>query len=62
MLTNNGIVIRTTVADVRSYGRTQGVNVMRVSEDDRAVAAMVLPAKRSSTRSRADRAPRGCTR
>jgi DNA gyrase/topoisomerase IV subunit A len=46
MLTNNGIVIRTTVADVRSYGRsTQGVNVMRVSEDDRAVAAMVLPSE-----------------
>jgi len=46
MLTNHGIVIRTTVADVRSYGRsTQGVNVMRVDEEDRAVAAMVLPSE-----------------
>ena len=46
MLTNHGIVIRTTVDDVRSYGRsTQGVNVMRVAEGDSTVAAMVLPSE-----------------
>ncbi len=46
MLTNHGIAIRTSVSQVSSYGRsTQGVNVMRVSDGDRAVAAMVLPSE-----------------
>src|SRR5690606_8414501 len=44
MLTNQGIIIRTSVSQVSSYGRsTQGVKVMRVDDGDRAVAAMVLP-------------------
>ena len=42
--TEHGIVIRTNVDQVSTYSRsTQGVNVMRVDDGDRVVAAMVLP-------------------
>jgi len=44
VLSENGILIRTGVSEVSSYGRsTQGVNIMRIGEGDRVVAAMVMP-------------------
>ncbi len=44
VLTEHGIIIRTNVVQVSTYSRsTQGVNVMRVDDGDRVVAAMVLP-------------------
>lgn len=44
VLSENGILIRTAVKEVSSYGRaTQGVNIMRLGEGDRVVAAGVMP-------------------
>jgi DNA gyrase subunit A len=44
VLSENGILIRTAVSEISSYGRaTQGVNIMRVGEGDGVVGAMVLP-------------------
>ena len=46
VLSENGILIRTSVAQVSSYGRsTQGVTVMRLDGGDRVVAAMVMPSE-----------------
>jgi DNA gyrase subunit A len=46
VLSENGILIRTSVAQVSSYGRsTQGVTVMRLDDGDRVVAAMVMPSE-----------------
>ncbi|MBW7915698.1 MAG: DNA gyrase subunit A [Trueperaceae bacterium] len=46
VLSENGILIRTAVKEVSSYGRaTQGVNIMRLGEGDRVVAAGVMPSE-----------------
>lgn len=43
VLSENGILIRTAVGEVSSYGRsTQGVNIMRLGEGDRVVSAGVM--------------------
>jgi DNA gyrase subunit A len=44
VLSEGGVLIRTRVKEVSSYGRaSQGVTIMRLGEDDKVVAAMVLP-------------------
>ncbi len=44
VLSQHGILIRTGVGQVSSYGRaSQGVTIMRMGEEDTVVAAMVLP-------------------
>jgi DNA gyrase subunit A len=46
VLSEGGILIRTKVDQVSSYGRaSQGVTVMRLGEGDRVVQAIVLPAE-----------------
>ncbi|MDF1523092.1 MAG: DNA gyrase subunit A [Trueperaceae bacterium] len=46
VLSEQGIMIRTKVDQVSTYGRaSQGVTVMRLGEGDRAVQAIVLPAE-----------------
>ncbi|MEX2501023.1 MAG: DNA gyrase subunit A [Trueperaceae bacterium] len=46
VLSQNGILIRTHVQQVSSYGRSsQGVTIMRLGADDRVVAAMVMLAE-----------------
>ncbi len=44
VLSEGGVLIRTRVKEVSSYGRSsQGVTIMRLGEDDKVVAAMVMP-------------------
>ena len=44
VLSEGGVLIRTRVKEVSSYGRaSQGVTIMRLGEDDKVVGAMVLP-------------------
>ncbi|MEJ2359761.1 MAG: DNA gyrase C-terminal beta-propeller domain-containing protein, partial [Deinococcales bacterium] len=44
VLSQHGILIRTKVEQVRSYGRSsQGVTLMRMGEGDVVVAALVMP-------------------
>lgn len=44
VLSEGGVLIRTRVKEVSSYGRaSQGVTIMRLGEGDKVVAAMVLP-------------------
>jgi DNA gyrase subunit A len=44
VLSEGGVLIRTRVKEVSSYGRSsQGVTIMRLGEGDRVVAAMVMP-------------------
>ncbi|MCA9838722.1 MAG: DNA gyrase subunit A [Trueperaceae bacterium] len=44
VLSEGGVLIRTRVKEVSSYGRSsQGVTIMRLGEDDKAVSAMVMP-------------------
>ncbi len=44
VLSEGGVLIRTRVRQVSSYGRpSQGVTIMRLGEGDRVVAAMVMP-------------------
>ena len=46
LITEQGMIIRTNVADLRSMGRsTQGVRVINVEENDRVVAAVKLVEK-----------------
>ena len=46
VLSEQGILIRTRVPEVSSYGRSsQGVTIMRLGDGDRVVAAMVMPAE-----------------
>ncbi len=46
LITEQGMIIRTSVADLRSMGRsTQGVRVINVDENDRVVAAVKLVEK-----------------
>jgi DNA gyrase subunit A len=46
VLSEGGILIRTRVAQVSSYGRaSQGVTIMRLGEDDRVVSALVMLAE-----------------
>jgi DNA gyrase subunit A len=46
VLSEGGILIRTKVDQVSSYGRaSQGVTVMRMGDADRVVQAIVLPAE-----------------
>ncbi|MDZ7800174.1 MAG: DNA gyrase subunit A [Trueperaceae bacterium] len=45
-LSEGGILIRTRVSQVSSYGRaSQGVTIMRLGADDRVVAALVMPSE-----------------
>ncbi len=44
VLSEGGVLIRTRVKEVSSYGRSsQGVTIMRLDEGDRVVTAMVMP-------------------
>jgi DNA gyrase subunit A len=44
VLSEGGVLIRTRVKEVSSYGRSsQGVTIMRLGEGDQVVAAMVMP-------------------
>jgi DNA gyrase subunit A len=44
VLSEGGVLIRTRVKEVSSYGRSsQGVTIMRLGEGDKVVAAMVMP-------------------
>lgn len=44
VLSEGGVLIRTRVKEVSSYGRSsQGVTIMRLGEDDKAVSATVMP-------------------
>jgi DNA gyrase subunit A len=44
VLSEGGVLIRTRVGEVSSYGRpSQGVTIMRLGEADRVVATMVMP-------------------
>ncbi len=46
LLSEGGVLIRTRVSEISSYGRSsQGVTVMRLGEGDRVVAAMVMLAE-----------------
>jgi len=46
VLSEGGILIRTKVAQVSSYGRaSQGVTIMRLGEEDRVVSALVMLAE-----------------
>jgi len=48
LLSEGGVLIRTRVSEISSYGRSsQGVTVMRLGEGDRVVAAMVMLAEES---------------
>jgi len=43
LITEQGMIIRTNVADIRSIGRnTQGVRVINIDENDSVVAAVKL--------------------
>ena len=46
VLSEGGVLIRTRVGEISSYGRSsQGVTIMRLGEGDRVVSAMVMPAE-----------------
>ena len=46
VLSEGGVLIRTRVSEVSTYGRSsQGVTIMRLDDDDRGVAAMVMMAE-----------------
>jgi len=50
VLSENGVLIRTRVNEVSSYGRSsQGVTIMRLGDDDKAVSAMVMPPEEKIT-------------
>ncbi len=50
VLSENGVLIRTRVKEVSSYGRSsQGVTIMRLGDDDKAVSAMVMPPEEKIT-------------
>ncbi len=46
VLSEGGVLIRTRVSEISSYGRSsQGVTIMRLGDRDRVVSAMVMPAE-----------------
>ncbi len=46
VLSEGGVLIRTRVGEISSYGRSsQGVTIMRLGNGDRVVSAMVMPAE-----------------
>ena len=46
VLSEGGVLIRTRVSEISSYGRSsQGVTIMRLGDGDRVVSAMVMPAE-----------------
>jgi len=55
LITEQGMIIRTSVSDLRAMGRsTQGVKVINVEENDRVVAAVKLMEKEDSGTSTSD--------
>ena len=58
LITEQGMIIRTNVADIRAMGRnTQGVRVINVEENDRVVAAVKVVEKEQTDENGGGEAP-----